>query len=224
MTGKVAEVVESSSTFFVAQCYRLYDAPPLGALVRAGDPSATLGTGSDLIYGIVCNVATGPLDTGRRVLPRGEAEESEEDLYRENPQLSHVLATRFEAAIVAHSTKDGRGKDGLRQGLPPLPPHVHAFVFPCEPSELAQFAKDFRFLHLLLTAPNLSGPAADEVISACLRALVASNKAQNPVPITSGGKAPTDERALLLQAGRALARELTDDAHRLNTLLRGLTQ
>ena len=140
MTTKVAEVVEASSTFFVAQTYRLYDAPPLGSLVRVGDSA-----GDGLVYGVVSNVSTGPLDTGRRVLPRGESEESEEDLYRENPQLKHVLATRLEAAIVGYA-----GKAGLRQGLPPLPPHVHSFVFSTDPAELIEFAKDFHFLRRVI--------------------------------------------------------------------------
>ena len=37
-TQRVREVVEATSISFVAQCYRLYDAPPLGSLVRSGTP------------------------------------------------------------------------------------------------------------------------------------------------------------------------------------------
>lgn len=82
---RVGEVVEATSTAFVAQCYRLYDSPPLGALVRSGSPP---------IYAVVAQVTTGPLDASRPVLARGEAAASEEEVFRENPQLERLLTSR----------------------------------------------------------------------------------------------------------------------------------
>ena len=199
--AKLAEVIAATSTAFTAQCYRLYEAPPLGALVRAGETAC--------VYGVVCNVATGPLDPGRRVLPRGEAEESEDEVYRENPQLEHLLATTLEAVIVGYDA----GGDATH-GLPPLPPRVHAFVSVCSPEETARFAGRFDFLRLLLRAPF---SAADEVVAACLRQAGAARRAR----AASGGAATTD-RAYLLQAGRFLAAELGGDTHRLTTLLKAL--
>jgi hypothetical protein len=161
------------------------------------------------VYAVVGNVATGPLDPGRRVLPRGEAEESEDEVYRENPQLEHLLATTLEAVIVGY--EDG---GEASHGLPPLPPRVHAFVSICSSEETARFAQRFDFLRLLLRAP-LS--AADEVVAACLRQAGAARRAR-----AAGGGAATTDRAYLLQAGRFLAAELGGDTHRLTTLLKAL--
>ncbi len=48
---RVGEVIEATSTSVVAQCYRLYDTPPLGSLVRSGTPP---------LYAVVSRVTTGP--------------------------------------------------------------------------------------------------------------------------------------------------------------------
>ena len=68
MERRLGEVVVSSSTSFVAQCYRLEGGPALGALVRTDLPE---------IYGVVGAVTTEPLDSSRPVLARGEAAVSE---------------------------------------------------------------------------------------------------------------------------------------------------
>ena len=187
---RVAEVVEAASAAFIAQCYALDGAPPLGALVRTGDPPT---------YGVVCNVESGPLDAGRRVTARGHGEESEEALYRSNPQLERLLVTRLEARIVGYD-RDG----AARHGLPSLPPRLHAFVYVCTPEEVRAFTRSFDFLHLLAAAPSAAG---DEVVTACLRRAAAVHP---------------DPEAFLVAAGQALAAEMADDVGRLNILLRGL--
>ena len=188
---KIAEVVETSSTSFVAQCYELYGAPPLGSLLRAGESPA---------YAVLQNVATGALDPGRRVMPRGADEERDEDVYRNNPQLAMLLGTRMEAFIVGY--RDGEAPS---QGLPPSPPRLHAAVYACGPEEVAAFTQRLDFLHLLADART---PAADEVIVACLRA--------------AAGCHP-DPALFLTAAGRSLALELGSDLGRLNAILRRLS-
>ena len=37
LSDRVGEVIEASTTEFVAQCYELYQSPPLGSLVKTGD-------------------------------------------------------------------------------------------------------------------------------------------------------------------------------------------
>ena len=49
LSRRVGEVVGANSSSFMGQCYRLYDAPPLGCLVRTSSPE---------IYGVVCRVST----------------------------------------------------------------------------------------------------------------------------------------------------------------------
>ena len=187
-TQRVGEVVEATSTSFVAQCYRLYDTPPLGSLVRSGNPP---------LYAVVFQVSTGPLDASRPVLARGEAAASEEDVFRENPQLERLLTTRFDALIVGH-----RVGDNFRHFLPPLPPRVHSFVHICCPDEVARFTSRLDLLHLLL---NSGVTAADEVVGACLRQAAAAH---------------ADSGEFLLAAGKALAGELAGDLPRLQAILR----
>lgn len=202
MTDKMAEVVESSSAAFRCQCYDLDGAPSLGAFVRVGDPP---------VYAVVQNVSTGALDPGRRVMARGADEESEEALYRANPQLSRLLSTHVDALIVGH----GQGDD-LRHGLPPTPPRLHGFVYACQAEEVASFMQSpgpgaggsqawrFDFLHLLVQS---RAPAADEVIAACVRGAAACQREPQP---------------FLVAAGKALAMELGGEIGRLNAILRGL--
>ena len=125
MARRVGEVVESTSTSFVAQCYQLDGSPALGALVRTDSPD---------IYGVVARVTTEPLDSARPVLARGEDSDSEEDVIRDNPQIARLLTSRFEVIIAGH-VDDGV----IRQYLPPRPPRVHSFVYACDSEEISGF-------------------------------------------------------------------------------------
>ena len=190
-TARFGEVVEASAEQLVAQCYRLYDAPPLGALVRAGEP--------DAIYGIVAGVATTSLDPTRRVVARGADAESQDQVYREHPQLERLLRTDVTLAVVGHA--DGAG---LRQYLPPRPPPIHAFAYACTAEEVRRFTEQLGFL-TLLTGSRLA--AADEVLAAFLREAAA---------------AYDQPRDFLVRAGRAVALLLGGDTARLNAILRRL--
>jgi len=188
MSRRIGEVVEAASTSFVAQCYKLYDAPPLGSFVRAGSPT---------VYGVVCRITTEPLDTARPVLARGEWANTEEDVFRDNPQLARLFTTRFQALIAGH-TVDG----GCKQYLPPFPPAVHSFAHLCSPDEVAHFSSQLDFLSLVL---NSGLPAADEVAGACLR---------------QAASARPDGPAFLSSAGKALAAQMASDVPRLSAILR----
>ena len=149
---RVGEVIGADSRSFVAQCYALYGAPPLGALLQVGDPA---------IYAVVQSVRTEPLDPSRPVLARGQGADSIDDVYRDNPQIERLLTTRFDALIVGHQCS---GAD--YQLLPPAPPRIHSFVNVCSPDLVAGFTANLDFLRLLV---NSGPPLADEVVVACLR-------------------------------------------------------
>lgn len=149
---KTAEVVEASSSMFKAQCYELYGAPPLGALVRVGDPST---------YAVVTNIVTQGLDPSRRVVARGRYENDEEAVYSNHPQLSRLLSTSLEALILGYAEDDI-----ALHYLPPAPPRIHAFVYRCTSQEVAWFTRNVDFLNLLVDPTSSVG---DEVIAACLR-------------------------------------------------------
>ena len=150
--SRIGEVVEASSTGFTAECYTLYGAPPLGALVRVGEPA---------VYGVVYSVTTAALDPGRRVAARGASEPNEASVYRNNPQIARLLATHLQALVVGHD----RAGD-IAQWLPAAPPHIHAFVYCCDDADVRAFTEQLDYLHLLVTA---SVPAIDEVIAANVR-------------------------------------------------------
>ena len=188
---RFGEVVETSTTQFLAQCYELNVAPPLGSLVRVGD--------APQVYAITANVETTSLEPGRTAIALGQAETSEEDVYRHNPQLPRLLNTRFQGLIVGY-VQDG----AVYQRLPPSPPRLHSFAYLCAPREVLGFTQRLDFLPILLGARV---PAGDQVAAACLRLASAAHE---------------DPGEFRLRAGKALVSLLSSDLPRLNVLLRGL--
>ena len=190
--ARFGEVTEASSVSFTAQCYQLYDAPHLGSLVRCGDDGG--------VYGIVCDVATQSIDPSRPSIPRGESVETEEDVYRQNPQLSRLLSTQVQATAVGYRA-DGR----IIRFLSPLPPRIHSFAYACPGDEVRRFSSSLDFMPLLLAAPV--GPP-DDVIAGFLRQASAAHP---------------DPGRFLVDAGRTMAVHLGGEIQRLNHLLRRLS-
>lgn len=186
---RLGEVVEAATTEFVVQCYELYTAPALGSLVRCGDDEA--------IYGIVHEIGTRSIDTGRRPIARGRDEEDEEAIYESNPQLSRLLSTEFRALSVGH-IENGT----LRRWLAPLPPRIHSFVYPCSDDALREFSAELDFASILLSAPI---SAADDVLAAFLK---------------MAGNVHSDSDAFLVKAGRRLTPLLGGQMQRLDGILR----
>jgi hypothetical protein len=187
---RVGEIIEASTTGFVAQCYELYQLPPLGSLVKTGEPSFEL-------YGLVFNAATTSLEPGRRPIARGRDEESEEAIYRSSPQLAKLLRSQFETLVVGH-----REEDRLYQHLPPKPARIHGFVYQCSPDEVRGFGKSFDFLNIILNA-RLPVPI-EELVGAALRQM---------------SQAYEDRRSFLVAAGRELAVRLSGNLNQLNAIL-----
>lgn len=195
---KIGEVVESTTGEFTAQSYKLHWAPPLGSLVKTCAPPETACDSDSSIYGIVCYSSTGGLEPGRRPTARGRDLEEEEDVYKQNPQLERLLCTSFKVLIVGH-----QDAGILRHYLPPRPPRVHAFVYPCSQAEVVGFTQALDFLNLLLGS-TLPIPA-EELVAASLRAAAAARE---------------DGRAFLVRAGKEMAMLLSGDPVRLTAILR----
>ncbi|MFH0941715.1 MAG: hypothetical protein V1823_01655 [Chloroflexota bacterium] len=187
---RVGEVIEASTTEFIAQCYELYRIPPLGSLVKTGD-------GETALYAIVCGATTRGIEPGRRPIARGRDEVSEEGVYRSSPQLLELLRSEFSALMV-----------GNRQGgrvchyLAPQPARIHAFVYHCSPDEVRDFSREFGFLKLLLSS-RLAVPP-EELAAATLRQMAGVYD---------------DRRAFLVKAGRELAVLLGGEYGRLRSVL-----
>lgn len=193
---RIGEIIESSTTRFVAGAYELLQAPPFGALVRAQTRQPGLA-----IYGLVYEISTGSHEPGGRAVVRGRTYSGRnlynEQIYQEHPDLAEVLQTAF-AALTVGFVEDGH----IRHYLPPHPPPVHYSVYECAPAELARFSTTCDFFRGVLYAGQIPG---DELLGAVIRA---------------AAQTQPDRRAYLVQAGRELASLLKDDYDRLAALLR----
>ena len=187
---KIAEITESTTTGFVAECYELYCLPPFGSLVKTDDPPVE-------IYGIVCQAGTASIEPGRHPIARGKDEASEAEIYSANPQLLKLLRSEFRVLVLGYES-DGK----VFQYLPSKPARIHAFVFPCSTEEVKKFGRSLDFLSMLL-APNLPVPP-EELVAAVLREM---------------SRVQDDPRAFLVAGGKALAPLLSGEYSRLKSIL-----
>ena len=190
LSDRVGEVIEASTTDFVAQCYELYQSPPLGSLVKTTDLPVEL-------YGIVYNVTTASLEPGRRPIARGKDEASEEEIYRSSPQLEKLLRSEFEAVVVGH-----RQEDKLFHYLPPKPARIHSFAYLCSPEEVGEFSQSLDFLNILINA-HLP-VSVEELVAASLRRMSGVHE---------------DPHDFLVAAGKELAVLFSGDFNRLKAIL-----
>jgi len=194
-TQRVGEVIEASTTDFVAQCYELYQSPPLGSLVKTTDLPLEL-------YGIVYNATTTSLDPGRRPIARGKDETTEEEIYRSSPQLLKLLKSEFGALVVGH-----KDNSKLCHYLPPKPARIHSFVYQCSPDEMREFSQSFDFLNILINA-HLP-VSTEELIAACIRQM---------------SQAYEDRHAFVVAAGKELAILLSGNLNQLKAILGRIRQ
>ncbi len=187
---RVGEVIEASTADFVAECYELYQLPPLGSLVKTTDLPVEL-------YGIVYNATTTSLEPGRRPIARGKDEATEEEIYKASPQLTKLLRSEFSVLMVGH-----RQDDKLYHYLPPKPARIHAFVYLCSPDEVREFSQSFDFLNMLI---NTHLPVSvEEIVAASLRNM---------------SQVHDDSRAFLVAAGKELTVLLGGEFSRLKSIL-----
>lgn len=193
--ARVGEVIAASTTQLVAQVLKapgdgltLPQAPPFGSFVRVPLEEEDLA-----VYGVVFHVETASLDAAHRPVALNM---SRQELREQQPQIFDLLRTDFSVLIT------GFGRAGrLHQYLPPRPPQVHDFVYPCTDAEVAALTEAFDFLRTLVQFRQ--GPA-EELVAACLR------EAQR----RRGG-----DPAFLVAAGRALSQLLRNDYERLSAIL-----
>jgi hypothetical protein len=195
LADRVGEVIEASTTEFTAQCYELYQSPPLGSLVKTTDESVTL-------YGIVYNATTASIEPGRRPIARGKDEKNEEEIYRSSPQLLKLLRSEFSALVVGH-----RQSDKLFHYLPPKPARIHSFVYQCQAEELREFSQSFDFFNILLNT-RLPVPI-EEIVAASLRQM---------------SQVYEDPHTFLVAAGKELAILLGGEFNRLKSVLGRIRQ
>jgi len=236
----IGEVIEGSTTEFVAESRELHSPPPFGSFVKVPwsgeenfqhelspikatsseddpfdsfrqstgsfgssyrsivegeEPDEILPGLSPAIYAVVHQATTAPADSGRRLRAYWK---DEKQLSEEQPELSEwLLVTDFRAIIIGYSAN---GK--IRQFLPPQPPKIHSFAYPCMPEEIRLITRRMDFLR---TLSNFRNAPSEEVVAACIREANAAR----------GG-----DFEFLVAAGKELANLLKDDYDRLQAIMR----
>lgn len=190
--ARAGEVIESSSTEFLAQARELDAAPPFGAFVQvATDDGLT-------ILGVVAHVQTSGIDPGARAIMRGHDLVRDELIYEENPDLPLVLRTTFRALVVGFAEGGS-----VYQFLPPRPARLHYTVAPCSSSAVRTFTDaGLDYLGTLLAGTEVP---TDELLAANIRIAAAQRGELN---------------AFLERAGKELAQLLHGDYPRLTAIVR----
>jgi hypothetical protein len=162
MSERIGEIIETSSTGFVAESFELNQPPPLGSIVIvhvSDDPGAS--SGIDLCA-VVTHGQTVGLDPTRRAVRRSTDKVFDNAIYERNPELKHTLRTEFDAALVGFM----RG-DVVRQHLPAQPPPLHYSVHKASTEQVQQFTDQLQYLRLLVTP--YGDVAAPQVLAANMR-------------------------------------------------------
>jgi hypothetical protein len=149
----LGEVIESSTSQFLAESRELNGAPPFGSFVKT--------TSEPGVYGLVFNVSTHSIESNRRATAYGK---TEHELRMEQPQIFELLKTEFEAVIVGYEDEKGRAV----QVLPPQPPGIHSFVESCKESEVKALTDGGDFLRCILGGARL--PTDDLIIASVINA------------------------------------------------------
>ena len=147
-TETVGEVIESSTSEFLAESRELNEGPSFGTFVKTGP--------EPVIYGLVFNSTTHSLEPNRRPRAYGK---TEAELRLEQPQIFELLTTEFAVVVFGHLSE--RGPERV---LPPQPPRIHNFVYTCNEAEVKALTVDGDFVRTILGRPAL--PADDLIIAA----------------------------------------------------------
>lgn len=213
----IAEVIETSTTEFLAQCLEPEDLsfpamPPFGSWVKAYDEEA-----ANQIYGVVYHATTSPLDSVHRARALGM---SLDELREQQPQIFAMLKTEFSVAIVGFVPMKAGRKNGSKsnqngnsivhsmvlgdrtyQHLPPRPPQVHQAVYRCDTAEVISFTEELDWLRTLL---QVSGVPTESLAAAAIREVYSQRDL---------------DRDWLVRAGRMVSVLLKDDYDRLRMIL-----
>ncbi|BFM38676.1 HAS-barrel domain-containing protein [Synechocystis sp. LKSZ1] len=198
----IAEVIETSSTGFLAQCLEPEDLsfpamPPFGSWVQARDEES-----QNLIFGIVSHVTTAPIDSVHRARAMGL---SLAELREQQPQIFAMLKTEFYATLVgfeqAPASNNGHHRGSIYHYLPPCPPQIHQAVYQCAPEEVIHFSEKPDFLRILL---EVKEAPVDALVAATVRGVYGLRKG---------------DHRWLVNVGRHLSLLLKDDYDRLRYIL-----
>lgn len=193
----LGEVLTSSIVGFTGEFWNADDGtarstlelPRFGSFVRAESTDTGLN-----VFGVVYNVITGPQDSMHKPTA---LRLSRDDLRLQQPHIFALLKTEVFATTVGYELE---GKYHRR--LPPHPPLVHDFLYPCLPDEIVEISENFDFVRFLT---EVSAVPVDELIAAAVQeAYIARNR----------------DYKFLVTAGQSISRLISGDYDRLMSVLR----
>ena len=204
----IAEVIETSTTQFLAQCLEPEDLsfpvmPPFGSWLKSLDEES-----GNKIIAVVTYATTTPIDSVHRARALGL---SLSELREQQPQIFAMLNTEFKATIVGfesyQNTENGNGNSlgKVYQYLPPRPPQIHQGVYRCEAAEILNFSEQVEFLRILL---QVRDAPVDALMAAAIRDIYLLRKG---------------DKDWLVKVGRTLSILLRDDYDRLQYILSQVT-
>ena len=126
----IGEIIEVSSRSAIAQSYELYDCPPIGSVVRCGDDSED-------IYGVITNIETRSIDPGRRPNPKGPGFAEVNELYKSNPEITHLMKTEFNIVFLGY-----KHENTTTISIPPTPPRIFSFISTLPEGEMTNIFSD----------------------------------------------------------------------------------
>ena len=126
----IGEIIEVSSRSAIAQSYELYDCPPIGSVVKCGDDTED-------IYGVITNIETRSIDPGRRPNPKGPGFAEVNELYKSNPEITHLMKTEFNIVFLGY--KHG---NTTTISIPPTPPRIFSFISTLPEDEMINIFSD----------------------------------------------------------------------------------
>jgi hypothetical protein len=202
----IGEIIDVSTTRFVAQCVDRKNPPHFGSFVKTD--TIISGKQSISIYGIVFDVHETSIDPSRRPVAHGL---TPEELQKRYPHFEEYLKVELEAAVIgfsstgvdsAHLPTEGMSGAVIRTYLPPFPPRIHSFIFACDTAEILSLTDDLEFIR---TLNSLSGLPTEELIAATIRLAYIER---------------SNDRSFLVRAGQEIAKLMKDDYEKARGILR----
>lgn len=194
MSERIGEIIETTSTGFVAESFELNQPPPLGSIVIVHVSEEADAPGGIDLYAVVTNGQTVGLDPTRRAVRRSTDKIFDDAIYERNPELKHTLRTEFGAALVGFMKGDV-----VRQHLPSQPPPLHYSVHKASTEQVQQFTNQLQYLRLLLLPYGDVAPP--QVLAANVREVYHQRGADHNWLDTAGQEVATllksDHQALL---------------------------
>ena len=126
----IGEIIEVSSRSAIAQSYELYDCPPIGSVVKCGDDTED-------IYGVITNIETRSNDPGRRPNPKGPGFAEVNELYKSNPEITHLMKTEFNIVFLGY-----KHENTTTISIPPTPPRIFSFISTLPEDEMINIFSD----------------------------------------------------------------------------------